>query len=110
MERVENTISRFFSGIITATPYIKSRFIKLNSNTIDINNYPIIDEFIDLNPYWETKENNICYVGGVTKKRGILELINAFSYINGNLLVAGSITGNDTKILLRLCLYLFVHQ
>ena len=97
MEVVENTISIFLSGIITATPHIRKRFEVINTNTIDVNNYPIVDEFLDINPNWDIKENTICYVGGITRVRGIIELAKAAPKINANLVVAGSILEDDTK-------------
>ena len=45
----ENKSVKKFQALITATPHINLRFNKLNQNSININNYPIIiAELIDL--------------------------------------------------------------
>jgi len=41
VEWYENKPIKIEEGIITATPFIKSAFIKINKNTIDINNFPL---------------------------------------------------------------------
>src|SRR5699024_3886287 len=37
-----------YSAIVTATPFLKSKFEKYNVNTVDINNYPLLYEFVDI--------------------------------------------------------------
>lgn len=85
----ENILSKTYTGIITATPAIKDRFIAINKHTIDIKNYPELDEIRANN--WENKTGNkVCYVGGIFKERGILENIKATSD-SIKLLLAGNI-------------------
>jgi glycosyltransferase involved in cell wall biosynthesis len=78
-EKHENKIVKKLSGIVTATPYIKDRFLKINPNLIDINNFPIIDN-IHFNDHWEDRCRSIGYIGGIFKTRGIMETLEA---ING---------------------------
>ena len=75
-ELFENFIAKRIDGVIAATPFIRDRFLKINSNTIDINNYPIIKELIT-SENTEQKENSVFYVGGVTRVRGIVELVKS---------------------------------
>jgi len=90
IERYENFAVSKLSGIVAATPFIRDRFLKFNSNTIDVNNFPIIKELnIDIE-YESKKENYICYVGGITRVRGIIEIVNAIENANVNLLLAGN--------------------
>ena len=63
-------------GIITATPFIRDKFLKVNPNTLDINNFPLIAEFDSAVP-WADKHNEVCYVGGITAIRGICEVVQA---------------------------------
>jgi len=70
-----------FDYIITATPYIKNKFEKINFNTIDINNFPILGELSN-ETKWDEKSNEICYVGYITKVRGVKELVEAITYLD----------------------------
>jgi glycosyltransferase involved in cell wall biosynthesis len=78
-ERVENFIARRVSGVVAATPHIAARFSLLNSRTVDINNYPLPDELAP--PITPTvKKAQVCYVGGISRIRGIRQLVEALQY------------------------------
>lgn len=87
-ESYENRIASKFTVIVAATAFIRERFIKINYNCIDINNYPILKEFTQIAP-WVNKKNEICYVGGLDTVRGIDELIQSLKYANTRLNLAG---------------------
>src|ERR1035437_3505014 len=58
-EYVENFISRRYNAIVAATPTIKNRFVRINPNTVNINNYPIINVNNSMFP-WNERKNEIC--------------------------------------------------
>ena len=95
-EVYENYATKKFDYIITATPYIRDRFKKSNPNTFDINNFPLLNEFysIDLK---NNKENAVCYIGGITKIRGIVELIKSLEYVDTTLYLAGEFESESLK-------------
>lgn len=99
VERYENYITKRIDGIVTATPFIRDRFIKINPNTIDINNFPILNE---LDAVARNVENpkSVCYVGGITKVRGIFELLDALSFADFDLYIAGPF---ESESLQRAC-------
>ncbi len=77
------------NGIICATPHIATKFSKINNFSIDINNYPLTNEFNKIeNPL--PKRNEICYIGNISIARGIMQMIMAMSSV-------------DSRILLNLC-------
>lgn len=98
-EKVENFFSKRFSAIITATPHIKERFLKINPNTLDVNNYPILEEFHNTSEN-RVKKNQACFVGGITEIRGIESLVRACDKISGKLVLVGrfSDTSFENKI------------
>ena len=76
IEQFEKKTCNRFDAIVTATPFIREKFLKINSDTIDINNFPLLNELIKETTNSANKKN-ICYIGGITKIRGIKELVTA---------------------------------
>lgn len=95
VERLENSIAKRLAGIVTSTPHIAARFRKINVNTIDINNFPVINELAPMKSTHKRK-NAICYVGGITKARGIEPLVRALPLIpEVTLILCGRFTEPD---------------
>lgn len=88
VECVENICARRFY-VITATPSINRRFMRLGVNAININNYPLVSEFNFLGSRWDKKERAVCYVGGIEDVRGATEMVNAIGMIECRLILAG---------------------
>jgi glycosyltransferase involved in cell wall biosynthesis len=71
-------------AIIAATPFIRDKFLKINPRTIDINNYPLLEELYPT-VKWQDKNRQICYVGGITEIRGICEVVQAMGCVGGDI-------------------------
>jgi glycosyltransferase involved in cell wall biosynthesis len=67
---------RRFDGLVAATPFIRERLLRIHPNTVDVNNYPTLQEF-DAAPDWDAKVAEVCYVGSISAIRGIRELVRA---------------------------------
>ncbi|MBN2778887.1 MAG: glycosyltransferase family 4 protein [Bacteroidales bacterium] len=91
VEIYEDRIAKRIDGIVTATPFIRDRFIKINRNCIDINNYPLESE-ISINHSVTQKENKVCYIGGITKIRGLSQVIEGIKDTSLKLDLAGEVT------------------
>lgn len=100
-ERVEDHVARKLSGIVAATPHIAMRFRRLNPHTVDVNNYPMPDELI-LDACLSVRKRQVCYVGGITRVRGIEPLIRALPLVPGvTLALCGSFQGNEFEAAMR---------
>lgn len=79
-------------GIVAATPFIHDKFLKINRNTIDINNFPKVEEFLEIENANLNESPYVCYIGGLADVRGIVEMVQAIELVENNsrLLVAGN--------------------
>lgn len=78
----ERWICPKFDAIIAATPYIRDKFLEMNANSVDINNFPLLDELANTSD-WSKKQNEVVYVGGITQVRGIEQMIQAMGFTKG---------------------------
>lgn len=100
-ECFENYVAARLSGIIAATPHIAARFIQFNPNTVDINNYPMPDELAPTRDNSNRKQQ-VCYVGSITRARGIKPLVEALSLVpNVTLVLCGQFPESDFETELR---------
>ncbi len=74
---LEHVGARYFFSVSAATPFIAQRFKKITSHTVNINNFPLLGELSAGAVDWTSKQNQVCYVGGISQIRGILEVIQA---------------------------------
>lgn len=76
----ESYACKRFDGVVTATPYIRDKFLRINPRSIDINNFPMIGELESVVP-WKEKADEVCYVGSIAQIRGIRELVRAMESV-----------------------------
>jgi len=95
----EKFIAPRLSSIVVVTQSINSRFSKLNKKCYIINNYPKLEEYGFKNNILR-KDNEICYIGSITKVRGIEELIDSLEHIDLCLNLAGNFESDSFKDLL----------
>jgi glycosyltransferase involved in cell wall biosynthesis len=69
-------------AVIAATPFIRDKFLVINPNTIDINNFPLPGELQSATG-WLNKQNQICYLGGIADIRGIRQIIQSMVLLRG---------------------------
>lgn len=89
IERYENKRASEVDYIIAATPYIENRFKEINSNTCNVKNYPLSDEFDITIDKKKPDTPHICYIGGITTVRGINEIMAAAEHLPVVLDLAG---------------------
>lgn len=82
--RYERFVGHKIDGIITATQPIADKFKSVNENTLAIHNYPLRNELHVDNVEWDSKTKSVCYIGAITRHRGITQLLEAISLLPGD--------------------------
>jgi len=94
----EGLVCKKFDAIITATPVIRDKFLKINKNSYDINNFPLINE-LNSSTDWDEKASEVAYVGGYSEIRGIKQIVKAMAHTqNIKLNLAGACSEKDVKV------------
>jgi len=89
-EKYENGIVKKLDAVATATPFIRDRFLKIHPAAVDINNFPLENEIEVIHEKTE-RENYVCFIGGISKIRGTVELADAMGLVKSELYLAGGI-------------------
>lgn len=87
VSKVEMMILKRFDHVVAATPFIRDKFMTHNIDSTDINNFPILDELIEIAPTFQT--NTLCYIGLLYETRGIKEIIKSIEGLDIKLIIAG---------------------
>jgi glycosyltransferase involved in cell wall biosynthesis len=88
VERLEKRAAKKFSWIVTATPFIRDLFLKYSNHVTEVCNFPLAGELTAAVPY-HTRPKQLCYVGSITRARGILEMIQAMDKLPYTLHLCG---------------------
>lgn len=80
----ESLVCRRLDAVVTATPWIADKFIKINPLTVAVNNFPMIGELAIEEIDWSLKKNEVSYIGGISSIRGISEVIRAMAKVESD--------------------------
>ena len=80
----ESRVCGRFDAIVTATPAIRDKFLRMNPRTVDINNFPIWGELAAPASTWESRKPHVCYIGGIAAMRGIREMVRAMEHVRSD--------------------------
>lgn len=92
--RYEGYAFKRLDAVVTATPTITEKIKRYNSKVVTVHNFPLLNEFASLERSASAsslKSASYCYVGGIGKKRGIIEALTALEHCpeNTKLILAG---------------------
>jgi len=96
-ETIEVFSAKRFDGVVTATPFINERFLRLGAKAVNVNNYPLVSELRPIENQWKQKEKAVCYVGGIVGIRGAFEMVRAIGKVEYRLFLGGEIKSNIEK-------------
>jgi glycosyltransferase involved in cell wall biosynthesis len=65
--------------------------LELGANAKNVNNFPLVSELYTRDKQWEKKEKAACYVGGIDRLRGAIEMVDAIGKTKYGLMLAGDI-------------------
>lgn len=85
-ERYEDARVRPLAAVVGATPHIARRFATNARRSVVVGNFPFLDELAP--PTVPVpRERAVCYVGGLTRTRGVREMVRAVAQVPGVTLV-----------------------
>lgn len=95
----ERYACRKLDAVIAATPFIRDKYLDMKVKSVDINNFPLLGELAMGEIDWAQKQNQVCYVGGIGKIRGILEMVDAMELVetDAKLQLGGSFSEADVE-------------
>lgn len=71
-------------AVVAATPFIRDKYVAMRVKSTDINNFPLLGELALGEIDWAQKQSQVCYVGGIARIRGILEVVQAMGLVESN--------------------------
>lgn len=86
---LESSLSRGMSAIVTADSNKETRFRHYHRLVRTVHNYPLLGE-LSLLKEGQRDPRGICYIGGITRIRGIFQLLDAMRNLNVKLILAGA--------------------
>jgi glycosyltransferase involved in cell wall biosynthesis len=101
----ERNACRKLDAVVAATPFIRDKFQAMGVRSVDINNFPLPGELTVGMLNWSSKKNHVCYVGGIARIRGIIEVTQAMALVTSGarLQLAGTFSESDVEADAKAC-------
>jgi hypothetical protein len=95
-EVFENFVARRMTCVVGATPFIAERFARVGCRSLAINNFPMPSE-IRMEPATKKPMPVICFLGGISRVRGVREIIMALEPLSTRMVLAGPFDSDETR-------------
>jgi len=100
-ERYENSQVRTLAAVVAATPHITRRFASLAPRSVNVSNFPFLEELAPRDAPLP-RERVVCYVGGIMRTRGALQMVRALAQLREvRLLLCGRFEDASLEVQLR---------
>src|SRR5690606_15212736 len=87
------------TSIITVTKQIAEKYNKFGKHNAIVRNYPIVTEFLAGRSSYDKKRNEVCYIGGITKIRGVFDYVRALEHLpEVRLNLGGDYSHHETEL------------
>jgi glycosyltransferase involved in cell wall biosynthesis len=87
---VEQYLVKYMTCVITTTSIINTRLGKYNAKSITVCNYPVISKSLTTNnSEYHHRKFSLCYIGSISRSRGIVELLQSLTISKLQLELAG---------------------
>lgn len=95
---IEDFVVKRLDLVVAATSHIEDRFKPVARRTVTINNYPLLEEFIQAQDD-SIEKDGFCYVGAISQVRGILPLMDSLDNIDRSIrfYLAGTFASVDIE-------------
>lgn len=98
IRHLENFVAKRLDAVITVTDYHAQRFKAFNNNTVTVCNFPLLSEWKDFSAVIDERApTSLCYVGNITRKRGLSVLLKAIEPLDVTLQLAGGYEPDDYR-------------
>jgi glycosyltransferase involved in cell wall biosynthesis len=94
--RLEAACVGRLDAVVVANPWTRERLGRHQSRIVRVANFPRLGE-IGPAAAWDDRSRAACYVGGITRLRGVGELIDAMAHAEEELLLAGAISPPELR-------------
>ncbi|MBL8314798.1 MAG: glycosyltransferase [Rubrivivax sp.] len=81
-ELYENRSASRLAAVCAATPHIARRFAAVAPISVNVSNFPFLEELAPAAAP-RPRERAVCYVGGLTRTRGVLQMVRALAHAPG---------------------------
>ena len=95
-EVFENFVARRMACVVGATPFIAERFANVGCRALAINNFPLPSEILSA-PVTREPMPVICFLGGVSRVRGVREIVMALELQPTKMVLAGPFDSDETR-------------
>lgn len=96
--KYEKKVGKKLSGVVCAEPVVNKRLSNINSNTVNVYNFPKLQEFDDIKDNWEQRKPEVCYIGSISIIRGIKEIVQMTHKANVKLHLAGTFVSKELEV------------